>query len=144
MIFFGENNNYHKIGNASLEFDVTVRKDDNTKFRYDDPIRLVNNRFPFCFKEARLSTTIGSDIEHNKFCGQVSTIMKMISNKDRNLLSQFDNMNENDIPILERLADLPLQIRSTPQQKMLIKNHTDASKGKNKGYLCLEDFFWIL
>ena len=46
-------------------------------------------------------------IEHNKFCGQVSTIMRVILNKDGDLLSQFDNNNENDIPILERLADLP-------------------------------------
>ena len=28
--------------------------------------------------------------------------MKMISNKDGDILSQFDNINENDIPIHER------------------------------------------
>ena len=65
----------------------------------------------------------------------------MISNKYGDLLSQFDNINENDIPVLERLADLPPQIRSTPHQKMLINNHTDANKGKIKGNLCLEDIF---
>ena len=115
---FGENNNYHQIGNGYLEFDVTVRKTDNTTFQYDDPIRLVNNAFAICLEEARLSTTIGSDIEHTEFCGQISTIMKVISNKDGNLLCKFDNFNENDIPILERLAELPQQIRDTPQQKM--------------------------
>ena len=67
--------------------------------------------------------------------------MRAISNKNGDLLSQFDNINENDIPIVERLADLPLQIRSTPHQKMLIDNHTDANKGKIKGYLYLEDIF---
>ena len=138
---FGENNNYHQIGNAYLEFNITVRKNDDTNFHFDDPVRLVNNGFAFCFKEARLSTTIGSDIEINKFCGQVSTIMKAISNKDGDLLSQFDNINENDIPILERLVDLPPQIRDSPHQKMLINNHTDANKGKIKGYLYLEDIF---
>ena len=61
--------------------------------------------------------------------------MRVISNKDGDLLSQFDNINENDIPILERLADLPPQIRSTLHQKMLIDNHTDANKGKIIGYL---------
>ena len=101
---FGENNNYQQIGNAYLEFNTTVRKNDDTNFRYEDPVRLVNNGFAFCFKEARLGTTIGSDIEINKFCGQVSTIMRVISNKDGDLLSQFDNINENDIPILEQLA----------------------------------------
>ena len=136
---FGENNNYHQIGNAYLEFNKTVRKNDTTNFHNEDPVRLVNNAFAFCFKEARLSTSLGSDIEINKFCGQVSTIMRAISNKDGALLSQFDNINENDIPVLNRLADLPVQIRDTPHQKMFINNHTDANKGKIKGYLYLED-----
>ena len=67
--------------------------------------------------------------------------MRAISNKDGDLLSQFDNINENDIPILERLADLPPQIRDLPHQKKLINNHTDANNGKIKGYLYLEDIF---
>ena len=140
---FGENNNYHQIRNAYLEFNLTVRKNDDTNFHFDDPVRLVNNGFAFCFKEGRLSTTIGIDIEINKFCGQVSTIMKSISNKDGDLLSQFDNINENDIPVVERLADLQPQIRDSPHQKMLINNHTDANKGKIKGYIYiyLEDIF---
>ena len=140
-IFSGENNNYHQIGNSYLEFNITVRKHDTTISHAEDPIRLLNNGYAFCFKEARLSTNIGSDIEHNKFCGQVSTIMKVISIKDDDLLSQFGNINENDIPLLERLADLPHQIRSTPHQKMLIDNNTDPNKGKIKGYLYLEDNF---
>ena len=138
---FGENNNYHQIGNAYLEFNITVRKNDTTNFHNDDPVRLVNNGFAFCFKEARLSTSLGSDIEFNKFCGQVSTIMRAISNKDGDLVSQFDNINENDIPVLNRLADLPTQIQSTPHQKMLINNHIDANRGRIKGSLYLEDIF---
>ena len=67
--------------------------------------------------------------------------MRAISNKDGDLLSQFDNINENDIPILNRLADLPVQIRDTPHQKMLINNHTDANNCKIKRYLYLEDIF---
>ena len=138
---FGENNNYHQIGNAYLEFNITVRKNDTTNFHNDNPVRLVNNGFAYCFKEARLTTSIGGDIEINKFCGQVSTIMRAISNKDGDFLSQFDNINENDIQVLNRLADLPVQIRDTPHQKMLINNHTDANKGKLKRYLYLEDIF---
>ena len=114
---FGENNNYHQIGNAYLEIDITVRKSDSANFHYDNPIRLVNNAFAFCFKEARLSTTLMPDIEIHKFCGQLSTIMRVISNKAGDLLSQFDNINENDIPVLEGIADLPPQIRSTSYQK---------------------------
>ena len=112
-----------------------MRKNDDTNSHYDDPVRLVNNGYAFCLKEARLSTTIGSDMEINKYCGQVSTIMRAISNKDGDLFSQFDKINETDIPILEQLANLPVQIRDTPRQKMLINNHTDANKGKIKGYL---------
>ena len=67
--------------------------------------------------------------------------MRAISKKDGDLLSQFDNVNENDIPVLNRLADLPVQIRDTPYQKMLINNHTDANKGEIRGYLYLEDNF---
>ena len=99
---FGENNIYHQTGNAYLEFKITVRKNDTTNFHIDDPIRLVKNGFECCFKEARLSTSIGGDIEINKFCGQVFTIMRVISNKHGDLLSQFDNINENDNPILNR------------------------------------------
>ena len=117
---FGENN-YHQIGNGYLEFNITVRKNNDTNVHYDDPVRLVISGFAYCLKEPRLGTTIGSDIEINKFCGQVFTIMRVISNKDGDFLSQFDNFIENDIPILERLQDLPVQIRNTPHQKMLIK-----------------------
>ena len=138
---FGENNNYHQIGNAYLEFNITVQKNDTTNFQIDDPIRLVNNAFAFCFKEAHLTTSIGGDIDINKFCGQISTIMRAISNKDGDLLSQFDNINENDIPFFNRLADLLVQIRETPHQKMLINNPTDANKGKIKGNFYLEDIF---
>ena len=138
---FGENNYYHQIGNAYLEFNITVRKNDPTNFHTDDPIRLLNNAFAFCFKEARLTTSIGGYFVINRFCGQISTIMRAISNKDGDLLSQSDNFNENDIPILNRLADVPVQIQSINHQKMLINNHTDVTKGRIKGYLFLEDVF---
>ena len=138
---FGENNKHHQISNGYLEFNFTVRKNDTTNFHNDDHIRLVNYGFAHCFKEARLSTSIGADLEINNFCGQISTIMRAISNKDGDLLSQFDKINENDIPVLERLTDLPPQIRSTLHQKMLINNHTDANKGKLKGYRYLDDIF---
>ena len=61
--------------------------------------------------------------------------MKVISNKDCDLLSQFANINKNDIPILEKLTDRPPQVISRPHQNMLVNNHTDPNKGKVKGYL---------
>ena len=127
---FSENKNYHQIGKGYLEINITVRKNDTTTFHYEDSICLVNNGYAFCFKEDRLTTTIVNDIECNIFCGQVSTIMKVISNKDEDLLTQFDNFNENDIPILSRFADLPTQLRSTPHP--------------NKRMFLFRRYFWIL
>ena len=54
---------------------------------------------------------------------------------------QFGNVNEIDIPLLERLTDLPPQSRDIPHQKVLIDNHTDPNRGKIKGYLILEVIF---
>ena len=71
-----------------------------------------------------------ADIEHNKFCCQVSTIMKAILNKDGDLLSQFDSINANDIPILERISNLPPQITDTRQQKMLLRTVLTITKIK--------------
>ena len=48
-----------------------------------DTIRLVNNAFVYCFKGARLSTTKGSDLEHNYYIGQVSTNMRVLNGKDK-------------------------------------------------------------
>ena len=69
--------------------------------------------------------------------------MKVISNEDVDCLSQIDSSNKNDIPVLERLADLPPQIKSTPHQKMILKNRTHPNIGKIKGLLYLEDFLGI-
>ena len=52
---FGESNNYHQIGKAYIEFNITVRKNDTTNFHNDDPFRLINTAFAFSFKEARLT-----------------------------------------------------------------------------------------
>ena len=63
---FGENNNYHQVGNSYLEFDITVRREDNANFTDNSHIRLTNNAFAYCFKENSLGVTSGSDFEHNK------------------------------------------------------------------------------
>ena len=55
---------------------------------------MTNNAFAYCLKGSRLSTTSGGDLEDNKFVGQISTIMKTLTCKDGDLLSQFDNIIE--------------------------------------------------
>ena len=133
---FGENNNYHQVGNSYLEFDITVRREDNANFTNNSAIRLTNNGFAYCFKEARLGVTSGSDLEHNKYVGQISTIMRVLTSNDADLLSQFDNINE---------GNGDADINSTSLKKMLIDNHDivgqEVNKGKIKGQLALENIF---
>ena len=99
---FGENN-CHQIGNANLQYEITVEKDvANVADRVlvdGDVIRLVNKAFAYSFKEARLSTTEGSHKEHNKYCGQVSTIMRALTSKDGDSLSHFDKIEESQAQI---------------------------------------------
>ena len=121
-----ENNNYHPAGNAHLQSEVTVKKDEaNQAYRssiFGDTIRLLKNAFAFCFEEARLATIGGSDIEHNKIVGQVSTIMRVLTIKDGDLLSHFGEIGET-----EAENDI------TSLQPLLVKNQdTAAQKGQNK------------
>ena len=130
---FGDNNNYHQIGNSYLQFDILVRPQHAADaFANDSPIRLVNNAFAHCFKEGVINTTGGMEIENIKFLGQISTIMKSLTSKDGDLLSQFDNINE---------GETEDDIRSASLYKMLINNHIEANRGKIRGQLPLEDVF---
>ena len=67
---FGDNNIYHHNGNSYLEFDITIQ-DPTARFNATAEIRLVNNGFAHCFKEAVISTTGGMELENNKFLEQI-------------------------------------------------------------------------
>ena len=126
---FGENNNYHQVGNGYLELDITAR---NTagNFTNASVIRLVNNAFAYCFKEGTITTTVGMDIEHNRYVGPVSTIMRLITSKDGDLSSYFEKNVES---VLDNDNHL---------KQILIVNHAeDVNKGKIKGQLALEHIF---
>ena len=71
ILNFGENVNYIQIGNSYLEIDIEVKKADGTIFANADQIRLVNNGLAYIFQEGRLSTSAGTEIEHNKNLGNV-------------------------------------------------------------------------
>ena len=89
----------------------------------------MNNALAYCFKESRLSTTRGSDLERNKYVGQVSKIIRLLTSEDSDLASSFDKSGEsplNDNNLLKRI---------------LINNHIDANKGKYKGKPELEHIF---
>ena len=136
---FGENNSFHQIGNAYLEFDVTVRAQNaGDAFDEDSPIRLTNNGFAYVFQEARLSTST-TDLEHNKYLGQISTIMRVVSSRDVHLLSQFDNINEEICANEDATSE---NICCTSLNKMLMTNHEEnANRGRIKGQFPLEHIF---
>ena len=131
---FGENNNYHQIGNGYLEFDITSKRvveiPNNPNFINTEQIRLINNAFAYCFTQATLSTTGGMDLEDIKYVGQVSTIMRLLTSRDSDLSSYFDKNGE---PVLDD---------TNPLKQILIINHAvEANKGKIKGQLALEHIF---
>ena len=129
---FTENNNNHQIRNAYLEYDITVQNP-AAVFDNNSRIRLSNNGLAYVFQEAVLATTSGSNLEHNKFVGQISTIVRVLTSKDGDLLSQFDNINEGN-----KNDDFD----STSLKQMLIDNHEDdADRGKIKAQLAHEQIF---
>ena len=74
-----------------------------------------------------MGLTGGGDIEDNKYCGAISTIMRALTNKDGDLLSHFDKIDESEP-----------EINNTSLRHYLINNHNiAANKGKIKGYLLL-------
>ena len=134
---FREINNYQQIGTSYLQFNKTVREADNKNFNEtNDPatnglIRLVNNGFSYCFKEGRLATTGATDLQHKKYVGQIFTIMRTLTNKDADLLSHVDNIDESQN-----------RINNTSLKHMLNNNHNDVnSHGKINGHLPREHIF---
>ena len=117
------------MGNAYLEFDITVR---NTAGNFTDvsAIRLINNALAYCFTPATLTTTGGMDIEDIKYVGQVSKILRLLTSKDGDLSSYFD---KNDESVIDD---------KNPLKRILINNHAvEANKGRIKGQLSLEHIF---
>ena len=125
-----------KFGNAYLEFDMKVHKVNDKKFEItNDPatneeIRLLNNGFTHSFEEARLGTTGNADLKRNKYIGQFSSNTRASTNKDGDLLSQFDKIDETEA-----------QKKNTSLKHKLINSQEAANRRKNKGQLPLEHIF---
>ena len=81
--------------------------------------KVGNIVFAYYFKEARLSTTRGSDMKHNKFVGQFSTIMRALTSKGWDLLPYFDKIDESRA-----------EIENTSLKHILVNIHNVAA---NKG-----------
>ena len=131
LSFFGENLNYIQTGNSYLEIDIEVRKADRTIFANADDFRLVNNGLVYIFQEGRLSTSAGTENEHNKNLGKVSKILRLITEKDGDLSSYFD-----------KIVETEAGITNSTVKHLLFDSHTnDDNKGKIRANLPLEYIF---
>ena len=54
----------------------------------------MNDAFADTFKEAKLATTGGADMKHNKNVDLASTIMGVLASKEGDLISYFDKINK--------------------------------------------------
>ena len=122
---FGENSNYHQIGKTYLQNEFIIEKEVADAVDIflvnDDVIRLVKNAFAYCFKETRLSTNGGSDIEHTKYCGQAGKIMRALTKKvGEFFLSQFDKIDESQA-----------EINNTSLKHILVNSHDVAANKRN-------------
>ena len=113
---------------------MKIRKDNNDNFSITAPghdiIRLVNNAFAYTIHDARISTSSGVEIEQNKFVGPVSTIMRLTTQKDGDLSSYFDIIDESEAGI-----------DNSSLKQILINNHSEANRGIIRGHLPLEYIF---
>ena len=135
--YFGENHNFIQVGNGYLEFDIRIRRVNGNAFRVpvndgdqNDIVRLVNNAFAYTIHDARISTSAGVEIEQNKYVGPISTIMRLVTEKDGDLSTYFDVINESED-----------EINNSSLKKILINNHTEANRGLIRGHLPLEYIF---
>ena len=94
---------------------------------------MVNNGFAFCFNEATTATTDGIEMEHVKFSGHVSTIMRALTSKDGDLLSNFDNIND---------TEANTSMNNNSLNNRLINSHSvEVNRRKIKGQLPLDYIF---
>ena len=126
-ITHGENISYCQTGNFYLQYDITTGKDDNTNFD-EEAKRMTKNAFAISFKGTRLGTTGESDLEHNKYVGQNSAIMRLITSEVGDLISCFDKNDENIID-------------NTSSKQILINNHDIvANRGRKRRQLPLDTY----
>ena len=88
----------------------------------------MDNGLAYTFEEARVSTSAGTGIEHNKHFGPVSTIMRLLTEKDGDQSSCFDKIDETEAGIAN----------STLKHLLIDSHSNDDNQGKTRGNLPLE------
>ena len=132
--FFGENLKYIQIGKLSPDIEIVVKKADRPTFTDADGIRYANTDFGYVFQDATVSTSNGTMIEQNKNVGPFSTIMRLLTHKDGDLLTSLDKINKTRDEIVNTLL-----------KPLLNEDHdVEAYKCKLKGNLHLGHKFGFL
>ena len=113
---------------------MKIRIDNNDNFSITAPghdvIRLVNNAFAYTIYDARISISSGVENEQDKFVGPVSTIMRIVTQKDGDFSTYFDIIDESE----DRIDNSSLK-------QELINDHTADNRGNIRGHLPLEHIF---
>ena len=131
----GENLNYVQVGNGYLEFEIKVRKTDNSNFIFADDngnevIRLVNYVFALTIHDARVSQSAGLEAEQNKFVGPISKVLMLITQSVGDLSTYFDIIDESED-----------DVNNSSLTQILINDHTKANRGAMRRHLPLESVF---
>ena len=133
--FSREKMNFIPVGNAFLVFKIKVRKADNTIFvvsgdvNTKEVIRFVNNALAFTIHDARNSTSSGGELQQNKFCRSFSTIVRLLTQREGDISTYFDIIDESEGGS-----------NTSSLKQLLLNNHTEANRGIVKGNLPLEYF----
>ena len=122
-VCFGEHSNCIQKGHPYLEIEIKSRKADNTIFivatdNANKFIKIVYNAFAITIHDARISTTTGTISEQNKFVGPISTIKRLLTQRDGDLSANFDQNDESED-----------EINFSSLKQILITNHTEANRG---------------
>ena len=132
--YFGETYSFIQVGNGYLEFDIRIRNAIGDPFNIGlapagDTIRLVNNAFAYTIHVARISASAGVEIG-KKHVGPIASIMRLVTQKDGDLSTYFDIIDESED-----------EINYSSSRQILIDNHTEANRGLIRGHLPLECIF---
>ena len=117
---FGETLNCLQVGNGYLEFDIRNRKADNNSFivandNTNEVIGLVKNAFALTIHDSTISTSAGTEMEQNKLVGPLSFTMRLLTQRDGDLSTYFDVIDESET-----------DIKYTSLKQILNNHHTEA------------------
>ena len=75
------------------------------------------------FQETRLETTSGADLEHNKNVGQIPTVMRVLTSKEGDLSSHFDESDETQDGV-----------NNSSLKHKIINSHTEVKRKKKANH----------